>query len=106
MEDYTYTEVAGEDYPALPSTTSGGGFLSGLGTLLQQAGTTAIDVIGAQAKAGITSTNPNVNPDAARSAALANGQQNQISGNYTPWLIGGGIALAAIVLIAVMSRRS
>lgn len=86
--------------------STGSGFLSGLGALLQQAGMTAVDVIGAKAKAGITSTNPNVNPDAANAAAAANKQQSAITPNYMPWIIGGAGVLGVVVILAVMSRRS
>lgn len=104
----TDKELYAQEAAANTATNNGGsGFLSGLGDLLKTAGATAIDVIGAKAKAGITSTDPNINPAALNAKTLANQQQANLQGtNYTPWLIGGGIALGAIVILAVLSRRS
>lgn len=82
-------------------------FFSGLGDLLNKAGATAIDVIAAQKQAalGIGSTNPNVNPAATASANQANAQQNAITPNYVPWIIGGIAVIAGVGLVIALTRK-
>ncbi len=74
--------------------------------LFKAAGQTAVDIIGAKNN-GVTSTNnPSVNPAALAAAqAQLEAQKQQTPTNYTPILIGGGIAVALVVVIVIATRK-
>lgn len=74
--------------------------------LFKAAGQTAVDIIGAK-NSGVTSTNnPAVNPAAlAEAARQLEAQKQQTPTNYTPWLIGGGVAVALVVVLVVATRK-
>lgn len=97
-------QAYGDKSPFVPKDSENTGFVNGLTGLLSK----AVDVAGDLGKAKIIASvypTGQTSPGVVNAQATANTQQNAQIASLKPWLIGGGIAVAAIVLLVVIAKK-
>lgn len=89
----------------VPKDSQNTGFVNGLTGLLSKAADTYLDVWGTKAKVASLYPTGQTSPGVVNAQQTALSQQGSQVTNLKPWLIGGGIAVAAIVLLVVIAKK-